>query len=104
MILAIDFDDTYTRDPDLWDKFLRAALERGHRVYCVSARHERQMGEVRDTVGRVIGAGACFGTSGAPKRSYMAEVVDTYVDVWIDDAPESIPDLADPDPYPVPDL
>jgi hypothetical protein len=33
MILAIDFDETYTRDPDLWDGLLAAALARGHRVF-----------------------------------------------------------------------
>ena len=96
MILSIDFDETYTRDPDLWDRFLADAVRNGHRVFCVSARHERQMGQVRDTIGRLIGPDACFGTGGAPKRRFMAEMVDTYVDVWIDDAPESIIDLPDP--------
>lgn len=74
MIVAIDFDETYTRDPELWDLLLSAAMARGHRVLCVSARHDRQMGEVRDTIGRLIGPEACFGTGRAPKRRFMAEV------------------------------
>jgi hypothetical protein len=102
MILAIDFDETYTRDPALWDLVLSAAMARGHRVLCVSARHERQMGEVRETIGRVIGPEACFGTGQAPKRRFMAEVADTHIDVWIDDAPESVVEIPDPDPYPEP--
>lgn len=102
MILAIDFDETYTRDPALWDLFLSAAMARGHRVLCVSARHERQMGEVRDTIGRLIGPEACFGTGRAPKRRFMAEVADTHVDVWIDDAPESVVEIPDPEAAPEP--
>lgn len=100
MIIAIDFDETYTRDPALWDALLSAALVRGHRVFCVSARHDRQMGEVRDTIGLLIGPEACFGTGGAPKRRFMAEVADTYIDVWIDDAPESVVEIPDPEPGP----
>jgi hypothetical protein len=102
MILAIDFDETYTRDPALWDLFLSAAMARGHRVLCVSARHERQMGEVRDTIGRLIGPEACFGTGRTPKRRFMAEVADTHVDVWIDDAPESVVEIPDPEAAPEP--
>jgi hypothetical protein len=102
MILAIDFDETYTRDPQLWDGFVSAAMAKGHRIFCVSARHERQMGEVRDTIGRLIGVESCFGTGGAPKRRFMAEIADTHVDVWIDDAPESVVELPDPDPEPGP--
>lgn len=66
--------------------------------FCVSARHERQMDQVRGTIGRLIGPEACFGTGGVPKRRFMA---DTYVDVWIDDAPESVVEIPDPEPGPV---
>jgi len=30
----------------------------------------------------------------------MAEVADTYIDVWIDDAPESVVEIPDPEPGP----
>lgn len=102
MNLAIDFDETYTRDPELWDLLLSRAMARGHRVLCVSARHERQMAEVRDTIGRLIGPDACFWTGGVPKRRHMAEAADTHVDVWIDDAPESIVAVPDPEQAPEP--
>ena len=48
------------------------------------------MGQVRETIGRLIGPEACFRTCGVPKRRFMAEMVDTYLDVWIDDAQESV--------------
>lgn len=102
MILAIDFDETYTRDPELWDLFLSAAMAKGHQVLCVSSRHEQQMGEVRDTIGRLIGPEACYGTGRAPKRRHVAEAADTHVDVWIDDAPESIVAVPDPEQAPEP--
>lgn len=31
MKIALDFDDTYTRDPDMWDKFIDLSLSRGTR-------------------------------------------------------------------------
>jgi len=36
MKLSIDYDDTYTKDPILWDLFAQNAITRGHTVYCVS--------------------------------------------------------------------
>lgn len=103
MNLAINLDVTSTRDPALRDALLAAGAARGHRIFRESARHPRQMEGVCDMIGQEIGAEARFGTAGAPKRRYMAEVVDTHVDVWIDDAPESvieIPLLPGPDPSP----
>lgn len=101
MILAINFDETYTRDPALWDGLLGAALARGHRVYCVSARHGAADGGGPGDDRPAHRAGRRFGTGGAPKRRFMEDAVDTHVDVWIDDAPESVVEVPDPEPGPV---
>jgi hypothetical protein len=55
------------------------------------------MGQVRYPIGRLIGPEVCFGTGGAPKRRFMAEVSGTYIDVWIGDAPESVVGIPDPE-------
>ena len=68
MILSIDYDNTYTADPLLWDQFIVNALERGHTVYCVSFRPEIDMVEPRQTVGRLIGSAFCYGTGGVGKQ------------------------------------
>lgn len=89
MKLAIDYDDTYTRDPELWDMFIKTCLHRGHSVYCVSARPEGHMDVVRETIGKVIGPVRCFGTGLEAKRSFMESKGHKF-DVWIDDTPEAI--------------
>jgi len=39
MRIALDFDNTITRDPDLWSAFVGLALSRGHEVKIVTSRH-----------------------------------------------------------------
>lgn len=91
MILSIDYDDTYTRDPVMWNLFLEIALERGHKVYCVSARHGgAAMDDPKQTVGRVIGAENCFGTNGDAKQHFMFREHGIWIDVWIDDLPMAV--------------
>lgn len=93
MIISIDYDDTYTRDPTLWDTFILAALKRGHTVWCVSARHnEGPMQDVRDSIGRIIGHKRCVGTNGVAKRDHLFKVHGVYADVWIDDMPNTVTD------------
>lgn len=90
MIISIDYDDTYTKDPLLWNLFAQQAMERGHKVYCISARSEQHMDDPKMTIGRVIGVENCFGTNLRPKRASMLETHKIRVDVWIDDMPEMI--------------
>ena len=86
MIIALDYDDTYTADPELWDRFVDAAIELGHRVICCTCR--RDTPENREIV-RIPGARGHYFTGLSPKRWYlMQNGVD--VDVWIDDLPESV--------------
>jgi hypothetical protein len=90
MIISIDFDDTYTKDPAFWDSFCLNAFRSGHLVYCVSARPEGHMEKVRETIGRIIGRERCFGTGLKPKRDWMKQNTNISIDVWIDDTPDAI--------------
>ena len=45
MNISLDFDNTYTRDPDGWDTFIKVMRYRGHKVYCVTMRYETE-GEI----------------------------------------------------------
>ena len=93
--IALDFDGTFTADPELWQGFVRDALRAGHRVVVVSCRTEntenrrtirQQLGEIGRKVPIVL-------TSHRPKR--MCAQLEGYdVDVWIDDQPGVI-DAAD---------
>jgi hypothetical protein len=97
MTIAIDYDDTYTRDPDLWDDFITAAHNGGHLVICVTNRpwapntskHERVPCVIKRDLKLdpipVICAGDKFKVDAAREAGYS-------VHVWIDDTPGSIDD------------
>jgi hypothetical protein len=91
MNISIDFDDTYTRDFELWDLFVEAAQARGHTVYCVTARGRRGIDEteVLDTIGRLIGPDRCIFSDGKPKQNFCWSQ-GILIDVWCDDMPEAI--------------
>lgn len=80
MLIALDYDDTYTRDPPMWDRFIRLAIASGHAVICVTMRHEGEAWDVRESIGRLC-AVYCTG-----RLEYMTEV-GRIPDVWIDDSP-----------------
>lgn len=40
MLLALDYDDTYTRDPTFWDLVIELAYNRGHSVICATMRED----------------------------------------------------------------
>ena len=89
MNIAIDFDDTYTRDPQMWDAFIGLALKNGHNVYCVTARANTQDQQVLGSIGQMVGRQNCYFTAMQGKRAYMwANKI--RIDVWIDDMPDMI--------------
>lgn len=86
--IAIDFDDTFTADRELWAAFIRHAQCRGHHVVCISARrntleHRQHVAEALPPGVRVLLAYDC------PKREYALQH-GLAVDIWIDDCPEAI--------------
>lgn len=88
MIIALDFDGTFTLDPSFWTAFIGVATVMGHEVICVTARPETEewpdsdLDALPETV-------HVYKTRLRPKRAFMDEV-GVPVDVWIDDAPEMI--------------
>lgn len=88
VVIAIDYDDTYTADPDLWDHFIQKARELGHKVVCVSCR--RTGGDNHDILKQGPKVPVYF-TNMAPKRWYM-DRNGISVDIWIDDMPECVTD------------
>lgn len=88
MIIAVDYDNTYTADPELWDDFIKSAIVKGHTVICVTARTENIGEPVKESIGQLV---PVIFTGGQPKRA--ASLKRGYkVDVWIDDMPQIIDD------------
>ena len=88
MKIALDFDDTYTRDPPFWDKFIADALERGHDVRIVTFRKSSMTDPALDYLRLTI---PVIFTEYQQKRKFTNEM-GWIVDVWIDDSPEFIVD------------
>lgn len=84
MVIALDYDDTYTKDPRFWDMVISAAKHREHTIYCVTMRSAAEVGDVdRDLGDKVDGI---FCTNREAKEKYMFKQ-GYYIDVWIDDMP-----------------
>jgi len=89
MIIALDFDETYTCDPILWNNFIKNAMLRDHHIYCVTFRHVHEGLEVMQSVGQYVGVSNVIFTGRKAKRKFCGDM-GVYIDVWIDDSPEYI--------------
>ena len=76
MKIAIDYDNTYTADPVLWDAFMKIASSRGHQLKIVTLRNPltEAISEPLDVI---------YTNRFAKYKHYNA-------DVWIDDSPRGI--------------
>ena len=81
MIIALDYDDTFSADPELWLAFITLAQSRGHEVVCVTKR-EPELGTPGLTIPTIY-------TSRKNKLSAVAKA-GKHISVWIDDTPSGI--------------
>lgn len=84
MLIALDFDKTYSEDPELWNIFIRSCRERGHRILCVTARYPEENWFIEDTIGKQC---QIIYTSRKAKLKFVNEEKNIFPDVWIDDDP-----------------
>jgi hypothetical protein len=85
MLIALDYDQTYTTDPELWDDFVKNCIEKGHEVICVTMRFDNDVEgtPVLESIGkhcRVIFTGRLA------KLSFVKDM-GIFPDIWIDDRP-----------------
>ncbi len=85
--IAVDWDGTFTEDPDLWRNFIKAAqaIDGGRKFRCFFVTFRRPCEEVQKEAD-ALGIEAIF-TSGVPKMKYCMEH-ETDIHIWIDDMPE----------------
>lgn len=83
MLIALDYDGTYTADPALWNEFVSSARRRGHEVHIVTMRAECEPVRIGCQVDRI------HYTDRKAKRPFM-QARGYMVQVWIDDMPEFI--------------
>lgn len=87
--IALDYDSTYTVDPELWDEFIDSAQQKGHNVYVVTMRYDNphEARPVREALQNKVEG--IFFTGRKAKRSFMYER-SININIWIDDTPDFI--------------
>lgn len=80
MLIALDYDKTYTRDKKLWDKFILLCKQHDHVIICITMRRYPEE-QILDMPGVDI-----VYTDRKAKKKY-AEANGLNVDIWIDDKP-----------------
>jgi hypothetical protein len=83
--IALDYDNTFTRDPETWLKVIQVFRDAGHKVYVVTMRYNNdETKPVNNALeGKVDGI---FFTSRKAKRPFMFQRgID--ISVWMDDTP-----------------
>ena len=83
MKIALDYDDTYTEDNDLFTAFVAKAKSRNHEIKFVTARSILGDNSDIETSAKLLGIEVVY-CSHQPKRSCWD------ADIWIDDMPEMI--------------
>lgn len=84
MLIALDYDRTFTTDPDGWRAVVALMRARGHEFICVTGRKTPPSALHEPAIPmRIICAGDDF-------KSRAALRTGLHVDVWIDDMPGTI--------------
>jgi len=91
MNIGLDYDDTFTVDPQGWASFANMMTDRGHKVYittwrdeaeCVRVMYEMQYWKV--DIERICPL------NHKAKAKTMWEGFGVIIDVWVDDNPRSV--------------
>lgn len=84
MLIALDYDFTFTLDPEFWRDVIALGIARGHKFVCVTGRDVPPNFSREPTIPMpVVCAGGELKFRAARRAGYM-------VDVWVDDSPGSI--------------
>lgn len=84
MLIALDYDRTFTEDPDFWREVIRIGRARGHRFVCVTARQNPpDFTREPEIPCKVV-------CSQLGPKEPAARAAGYSVDVWVDDCPQYI--------------
>lgn len=91
MLIALDYDNTYDRDPDYWDAYIRLSEKFGHEFILLTYRDERyDWTHLMDHL-KIRMKVPIYCTRGVAKQWWWDQFGDgRKVDVWIDDNPRAI--------------
>lgn len=84
MNISLDYDNTYTRDPVMWDGIISMMRRYGHTVYVVTMRYPTEGEEVERYLAHQVDR--IIYTSRKGKMDFLQREM-TAIDIWIDDMP-----------------
>ena len=84
LLIALDYDKTYTADPVLWQTFTAVAKHRGHSVIIATMRHPDEGAELEQALGSMVDA--IVYTSRKAKHEALQRQ-GFSPSIWIDDSP-----------------
>lgn len=87
MIIVLDYDDTFTRDPELWYAFSKMLWARGHSVIGCTMRSKAEKFDINPLY--YESCEMVYYSNRKGKRSYLASLR-IFPHVWIDDNPEFV--------------
>jgi hypothetical protein len=91
MTISIDFDRTFSADPQMWGEFARKAVANGNTVVMISRRPEADRGEVIASLGDYAESFSdVLLVGGDTLKADAAQAAGIAVDVWVDDSPQTI--------------
>ena len=85
-IIALDYDDTYTLAPDLWNGLINIMHDYGWTVHIVTYRHSTSFKDMDLKIPHITDY---IFTNGKGKHQYCLDM-GISIDVWIDDSPDAI--------------
>lgn len=86
MKIALDYDETFTADPELWREFVAHARRNGHHVAFVTFRSPGFDNRDIEQHAQMLGISIIYSAGRQKSHVYGA-------DIWIDDMPQLIPSL-----------
>ena len=91
LTISLDFDKTWTADPQLWRDFVGLAHKAGHRVVMIARRPDTETD--RATVEKAAASSGIDRLifAGQMQKADAARKAGVIVDVWVDDYPAGIP-------------
>jgi len=93
MTISMDFDRTFSADPQMWGEFAKKAVADGNTVVMISRRPESDREEVIASLGDYAESfSQVLLVGGDTLKADAADAAGIKVDVWVDDSPQTITD------------
>ena len=92
MTISIDYDKTFSSDPEMWGQFAKSSAASGNQVVMISRRPdtEQDRNEITAALGDYASSFSSVLLVGEQFKDAAAKAAGINVDVWVDDSPQFV--------------